>query len=84
MLGALDGSDEFRVGPATTKLVQDWDRVYEVYASRDWMRTLDALEAFADEYPDDVLAGIYLDRVVGFVLEPPPDAWDGTVHFSKK
>jgi len=30
------------------------------------------------------LAGIYLDRVVGFLLEPPPEAWDGIVHFSKK
>ena len=59
-------------------MVQDWDDVYEVYASRDWMRALDALEAFADEYPDDVLAGIYLDRVVGFMLEPPSETWDGS------
>ena len=49
LLGAIDGADEFRVTPAMTKIVQDWDHVYEVYASRDWMRALDALEAFADE-----------------------------------
>jgi adenylate cyclase len=48
------------------------------------MRALDALEAFADEYPEDVLAGIYLDRVVGFMLEPPAESWDGIIHFSKK
>jgi adenylate cyclase len=84
LLGAIDGSDEFRVTPAMTKLVQDWDHVYEVYASRDWMRALDALEAFADEYPEDVLAGIYLDRIVGFMLEPPAEGWDGIIHFSKK
>lgn len=84
LLGTIEGSDEFRVTPAMTKLVHDWDAVYEVYASQDWLRTLDALETFADQYPDDVLAGIYLDRVVGFLLEPPPEAWDGIVHFSKK
>ncbi|MBA7465471.1 MAG: hypothetical protein DI543_11200 [Bradyrhizobium icense] len=66
------------------KLVRDCDSVYEVYASRDWMCTLAAIEAFADEYPDDVLAGIYLDRVVGFILERPSDAWDGVTHFGQK
>jgi adenylate cyclase len=84
LLGANGGPEEFRVTPAMAKFVRDWDHVYEVYASRDWMRALDALEAFADDYPDDVLAGIYLDRVVGFVLEPPSRAWDGVIHFDRK
>jgi adenylate cyclase len=84
LLGTLDGPEGFRVTPAMTKLVQDWDGVYEVYASQDWLRTLDALETFAEQYPEDVLAGIYLDRVVGFLLEPPPEAWDGIIRFSKK
>jgi adenylate cyclase len=84
LLGAIDGPDGFRVTPAMTKLVQDWDGVYEVYASQDWLHALDALETFADQHPEDVLAGIYLDRVVGFLLEPPPEAWDGIIRFSKK
>ena len=83
-IGAIDGLDEYRVTPALIRLVNDWEDVYQVYASRNWMRTLDALEAFADAYPDDVLAGIYLDRVVGFMLEPPADSWDGVVQFSQK
>jgi adenylate cyclase len=84
LLGTIEGSDKFRVTPATIKFVEDWDRVYEVYASQDWLRALDALETFADRYPEDVLAGIYLDRIVGFLLEPPPVAWDGIIRFSKK
>jgi adenylate cyclase len=84
LLGTIGGPDEFRVGPAMTKLVQDWDLVCEVYASQNWMRALDAIEAFADEHPEDVLAGIYLDRVAGFLLEPPPQTWDGVVRFNKK
>jgi adenylate cyclase len=84
LLGTIGGSDEFRIDPAMTKLVQDWDHVCEVYASQDWMRALDAIEAFADDHPEDVLAGIYLDRVAGFLLEPPPETWDGVVRFSRK
>jgi len=84
LLGTIEGADEFRVTPAMTKLVQDWNSVYDVYASRDWLRALDALEAFADEHPEDVLAGIYLDRVVGFLLEPPPETWDGIIRFNRK
>lgn len=84
LLGTIEGPDEFRVTPAMTQLVQDWADVHEVYASQDWLRALDALETFADRYPDDVLAGIYLDRVVGFLLEPPPSDWDGIMRFSKK
>ncbi|MCP3391884.1 adenylate/guanylate cyclase domain-containing protein [Bradyrhizobium sp. CCGB12] len=84
LLGALDGEEEFRVTPAMTQLVRDWNGAYEAYASRNWMRAFDAFEAFARERPDDVLVGIYLDRVVGFLLEPPPAEWDGIIHFSKK
>ena len=84
LMGTLEGPEEFDVTPAMTKLVRDWDDVYEVYASQNWLRALDALETFADKYPEDVLAGIYLDRIVGFLLEPPPEAWDGVVRFSKK
>ena len=84
LLGMIDGPEELRITPATMKLVRDWNDVYEVYASRDWLRALDALEAFAEEHPEDVLAGIYLDRVVEFLLEPPPRDWDGIIHFSKK
>jgi len=84
LLGLIDGPEEYRVDPADAKLVRDWNEVYEVYASQDWLRTLDALEAFAAEHPEDVVAGIYLDRVIEFLLEPPPDNWGGIIRFSKK
>ena len=84
LLGSFNARDSCHNASSWVKLVRDWDSVYEVYASRDWMQTLGALEAFADEYPDDVLAGIYLDRVIGFILEPPADPWDGVIHFGQK
>ncbi|TCU66175.1 adenylate cyclase [Bradyrhizobium sp. R2.2-H] len=84
LLGMIDGPEEYRVTPEMAKLVRDWNSVYEMYASKDWLRTLNALEGFATEHPEDVVAGIYLDRVVGFLLEPPPQDWDGVIHFRSK
>ena len=84
LLGAVEGPEECRATEAMTQLVRKWNAVYEVYASRNWLHAFDALEGFAREYPDDLLVGIYLDRVVGFLLEPPPDDWDGIIRFSRK
>jgi adenylate cyclase len=84
LLGAREGLEELRVTPEMIRLVQDWGRVYQVYARKDWLGTLDALQEFAADHPEDVVAGIYLTRVIGFVLEPPPDDWDGVIQFSQK
>jgi len=84
LLGMREGPEELRVTPEMERLVADWNRVYEIYARQDWLGTLDALQAFAADHPEDVVAGIYLSRVVGFVLEPPPDDWNGIIHFSQK
>ena len=42
------------------------------------------LRYWVDYLSKRVLAGIYLDRIVGFLLEPPPECWDGIIRFSKK
>ena len=84
LLDVAESPGEGRASMATTQLVREWDAVYAAYASRNWLHAFDALEGFAREHPDDLLAGIYLDRVVGFLLEPPPDDWDGIIHFSRK
>lgn len=84
LLGMVEGPEEYRVTTDMVRLVEDWDRVYDVYASRDWLRMLDALQEFAVNHPDDVVAGIYLSRVIGFVLEPPPDDWSGIIRFDTK
>lgn len=63
LMGRFEGSHESRATSEMMQLVEDWNRVYAVYASKDWLRTLDALQEFADRYPDDIVAGIYLSRV---------------------
>ena len=84
LLGMIDGPEQFSVTPTMAKHVMDWSNVYKVYASQDWLRALDILKAFASEYPDDLVARIYIDRVMQFLSEPPPKDWDGTMRFSEK
>lgn len=84
LLGAIDGPEEFRVTAAATKLVNDWDDVYALYAERDWLRAIDAIEKFGEAYPDDKLAKIYLERIAGFALQPPAADWDGITRFDTK
>ncbi len=84
LLGMFEGPAELRATQDMIRLVQDWDRVHELYVGKDWLGTLDALQEFAADHPNDVVAGIYLSRIVGFFLEPPPEDWDGAIHFSQK
>lgn len=84
LLGMFEGPESYRVTTEIVRLVEDWNRVYEVYANRDWLGMLDALQEFAVNHPDDVVAGIYLSRVIGFVLEPPPEDWSGIIRFDAK
>jgi len=64
-----------------TKLVRDWDQVYDVYASHDWLRALDAWRHSADEYPEDV-ASRYLSRPHRRIhARAAAEKWDGIIRF---
>ncbi len=84
LLGIYDGPEEFRIQPEQAKLVVDWNDAYEVYTSRDWIKALDAFEQFKAQYPEDRVATIYLERITGFLVDPPEDNWDGIMRFDKK
>lgn len=84
LIGMYDGPEEFRARPEQAKLVVDWSEAYEVYASRDWLKALDAVEKFMIQYPEDGVAAIYLERIMEFLIEPPDDDWDGIMRFTKK
>jgi adenylate cyclase len=84
LLGMFDGPDEFRIKPEQAKLVVDWNEAYEVYASRNWVEALDAVENFLIQYPEDGVAAIYLERIMEFLIEPPDESWDGIKRFAKK
>ncbi len=84
LLGRFEGTDDLRIVSAQSALVADWSKVYEVYESRNWFKALDVCEGFAEKYPADGVAQIYLDRIIEFLVEPPSNDWDGVMNFTKK
>jgi adenylate cyclase len=84
LLGMLEGPEDIRISQTMTRLTAEWDKVLAAYSGRDWPRALEALKAFAADYPEDLVAKIYIDRVGEFLSEPPPTDWDGVMRFDKK
>jgi adenylate cyclase len=84
LLAVVDGPKELCATAATRKFARDWNTFCEMYAGHEWRRALETLEVFAREYPNDVVAAIYRDRVEGFLHRPPPRDWDGITRFDTK
>ena len=79
-----EGAEEIGITQMMTKLNSDWDQVLGTYADRNWARSLDMLKAFSANYPEDIIAKIYIDRVVEFLSKPPLPKRDGIMRFDKK
>jgi adenylate cyclase len=84
LLGMRQEVEEIGITQAMTRLTSQWDEVLGAYSVRDWPRALDMLKAFSANYPEDLVAKIYIDRVVEFLSAPPPPDWDGITRFDKK
>jgi adenylate cyclase len=84
LIGTREGADELRVIPMQERLCRAWDETYRSYAARDWHAALDVFEAFAAAHPYDKVARIYLERIITFIVEPPPADWDGVTRFTQK
>jgi len=56
----------------------------ERYRTCDWDGAERELFSLAREYPDEPLYAMYLDRIMYFRNNPPPDDWDGVFTHSLK
>lgn len=61
-----------------------WRVVYDLYLAREWSELLHALDCYSAAYPDDPVAAVYSERVTRFIMEPPPDDWDGIIRYTEK
>jgi len=78
------------IGPAedvseqTRRELARYDEALEQYRAREWNAAQDCFRALSDEFGDNELYRMYLDRIDHFVSEPPPPEWDGVFDFKSK
>ncbi len=56
----------------------------ELFYGRRWLESRAAFQACLQQYAQDVVSQIYLDRCDFFLAHPPPDDWDGTFEMQHK
>jgi adenylate cyclase len=61
------------------ELIDGYKAALELYRSRRFDEALDAFEALGNRFPDDGPTRLLTNRCREYLLQPPPEGWDG-VH----
>lgn len=68
----------------TVKLCDDFKIAFATYLNKDWETGLQLFEKLAEQFPEDQLAKIYVDRCRQFLKNPPDPSWDCGQEMHKK
>ena len=83
LLGTLDEGPD-RASDTALTLCREWGEAIDAYRKRNWDEALIKFRRFAERYPKDTVAQIYIDRCQKFLVTAPPADWDGAEHFESK
>jgi len=75
---------EADVADSTRDEVEAFNRILTLYRRRQWPAAETRLNALIDQFGDNTLYQLYLERIRHFLVEPPPEAWDGVFDFTVK
>jgi adenylate cyclase len=70
--------------PEQIKLVAIFDEALNCFESRNWKQAAEGFREALSIKTGDGPAQKYLDRCLGFLANPPPDAWDGVYNLTEK
>jgi adenylate cyclase len=68
----------------SAEFAERFSEIYNLYLKRKWKKTLKLLTKFSDDFPDDTVCRIYIERCCEFIESPPPDDWDGVQRLQSK
>jgi adenylate cyclase len=61
-----------------------WHEALALYREQKWDKSEAIVRKLYDQYPDDWLYDIFLERIEEFRAEPPGPDWDGVTNFKTK
>jgi adenylate cyclase len=67
-----------------SEMIASYHPALEAYKAREWQTAHDAFANHQIFFPEDPVGKIYLDRSKGFLVNPPPDDWDGVYQMETK
>jgi adenylate cyclase len=70
--------------PATQELLKWFQEGYLKYHEKAWSSALDLFTSALNLKPDDEVSKVYLTRCQEYLVEPPPDDWDGVFVMKTK
>lgn len=83
-IATLIGARSEKLAPDFLQLLDIYEEALKKFRTREFGAAKALFLRFAEAYPHDFLAGMYLERAHEFELEPPDDDWDATEIFNKK
>ena len=72
------------ISDAKKKLLDIYNRAYELYRLRQFSEALVLFEEAANIDPDDGPIALYIERCKGYIEVPPPADWDGVYVMTTK
>ncbi|KTC68934.1 guanylate cyclase [Legionella birminghamensis] len=68
----------------TVDEIQDYEQALQSYYKQDWLNSKMAFEQLISRFPERYIYRMYLERINGFINNPPPANWDGAyIHIHK-
>ena len=66
-----------RAEPALLRELELYTDALKHYRAGDWNAALARFAALKDDHPQQMLYGLYIERIRHFILSPPPGEWQG-------
>ena len=63
---------------------KSFEKIYEIYLKREWQKAKELFEKYLQEFPDDYVCKLYIDRSDKFIKEEPPSDWKGVTKLDTK
>lgn len=76
--------DEGKAKGPTEELLKHFQAGYAKYHEKSWRQAQEAFTRALNVKPDDEVSKVYLARVEEYLVEPPPENWDGVFVMKTK